>query len=46
MSLIQEFKEFAIKGNVIDLAVGVITGLGSEGYLLALEYLLSKINTD
>lgn len=29
-----------------DLALGVITGLGSEGYLLALEYLLSKLNTD
>jgi 3-dehydroquinate dehydratase-2 len=29
-----------------DLAVGVITGLGSKGYLLALEYLLSKLNTD
>ena len=29
-----------------DLAVGVITGLGSEGYLLALEYLLSQINAD
>ena len=29
-----------------DLALGVITGLGSEGYLLALEYLLSKISTD
>lgn len=28
------------------LAIGVITGLGSEGYLLALEYLLNKINTD
>lgn len=27
-----------------DLAIGVITGLGSEGYLLALEYLLSKIS--
>lgn len=26
-----------------DLAIGVITGLGSEGYLLALEYLLSRI---
>ena len=26
MALIQEFKEFAIKGNVIDLAVGVIIG--------------------
>jgi large conductance mechanosensitive channel len=26
MSMAQEFKEFAIKGNVIDLAVGVIIG--------------------
>lgn len=26
MSLISEFKEFAVKGNVVDLAVGVIVG--------------------
>ena len=26
MSMLKEFKEFAIKGNVIDLAVGVIIG--------------------
>ncbi|MBI3509585.1 MAG: large conductance mechanosensitive channel protein MscL [Bacteroidetes bacterium] len=26
MGLIKEFKEFAIKGNVIDLAVGVVIG--------------------
>lgn len=26
MSVIQEFKEFALKGNVMDLAVGVIIG--------------------
>ena len=26
MSFIQEFKEFAMKGNVVDLAVGVIIG--------------------
>lgn len=26
MSVVQEFKEFAIKGNVVDLAVGVIVG--------------------
>ncbi len=26
MSIVQEFKEFAIKGNVMDLAVGVIIG--------------------
>lgn len=29
-----------------DLAIGVICGLGSEGYLLALEYLLNKLNSD
>ena len=26
MSFIQEFKEFAMKGNVVDLAVGVVIG--------------------
>ena len=26
MSMAQEFREFAVKGNVIDLAVGVIIG--------------------
>ena len=26
MSVMQEFKEFAVKGNVVDLAVGVIIG--------------------
>ena len=26
MSFVQEFKEFAMRGNVIDLAVGVIVG--------------------
>jgi large conductance mechanosensitive channel len=26
MGMIQEFKEFAVKGNVVDLAVGVIIG--------------------
>lgn len=26
MSFVQEFREFAIKGNVVDLAVGVIIG--------------------
>lgn len=26
MSLLQEFKEFAVKGNVVDMAVGVIVG--------------------
>lgn len=26
MGMVQEFKEFAVKGNVVDLAVGVIIG--------------------
>lgn len=26
MSLVQEFKQFAVRGNVIDLAVGVVVG--------------------
>ena len=26
MSIVSEFKEFAMKGNVVDLAVGVIIG--------------------
>ena len=26
MSIVKEFKEFAIKGNVVDLAVGVVIG--------------------
>lgn len=29
-----------------DLAIGVICGLGHEGYLLALEYLLNKLNIE
>lgn len=29
-----------------DLAIGVICGLGHEGYLAALEYLLNKINIE
>lgn len=26
MSLVKEFKEFAVKGNVVDMAVGIIVG--------------------
>ena len=29
-----------------DLAIGVICGLGHQGYLLALEYLLNKLNLE
>ena len=28
MSLIKEFREFAMKGNVVDMAVGIIIGAG------------------
>ncbi len=34
MSLIKEFKEFALKGNVVDLAVGVIIG-GAFGKIVS-----------
>lgn len=34
MSILQEFKSFAIKGNVIDLAVGVIIG-GAFGKIVS-----------
>lgn len=31
MGLLKEFKEFAVKGNVIDLAVGVVIGAAFSG---------------
>lgn len=34
MSVLKEFKEFALKGNVVDLAVGVIIG-GAFGKIVA-----------
>ena len=34
MSLIQEFKEFALRGNVVDMAVGVIIG-GAFGKIVS-----------
>ena len=34
MGFVQEFKEFAMKGNVVDLAVGVIIG-GAFGKIVA-----------
>lgn len=34
MSMLQEFKEFAVKGNVIDLAVGVVIG-GAFGKIVS-----------
>jgi len=34
MSLIKEFKEFAVRGNVIDMAVGIIIG-GAFGKIVS-----------
>jgi len=30
MSMLQEFKSFAMKGNVVDLAVGIVIGAASQ----------------
>jgi large conductance mechanosensitive channel len=34
MSMVKEFKEFAVKGNVVDLAVGIIIG-GAFGKIVS-----------
>jgi large conductance mechanosensitive channel len=53
MSLIKEFREFAIRGNVIDLAVGVIIGAAfgkivdsivNDIIMPPLGYLLGKVD--
>ncbi len=31
MGLIQEFKDFAMRGNVVDMAVGIVIGAGFSG---------------
>ena len=36
MGLIKEFREFALKGNVVDLAVGVIIGAAFGGLIKSL----------
>lgn len=36
MSIVSEFKEFALKGNVVDLAVGVIIGAAFNGIVQSL----------
>ena len=28
MSLVKEFREFAMRGNVVDMAVGIVIGAG------------------
>ena len=46
LSNVHAREEFRHHSYFSDLATGVICGLGSEGYLLALEYLLSNISAD
>jgi len=36
MTILQEFKEFAAKGNAVDLAVGIIIGAGFNAIVSAL----------
>lgn len=36
MSIIREFREFALKGNVVDLAIGVIIGAAFNGIVQSL----------
>lgn len=53
MSVLKEFKEFAVKGNVVDLAVGVIIGgafgkivssLVSDVVMPPIGYILGGVN--
>lgn len=46
LSNVHAREDFRHHSYFSDLAVGVICGLGHQGYLLALEYLLNKLNTD
>lgn len=36
MPLIREFREFALRGNVIDMAVGIVIGVAFSGVVKAL----------
>ncbi|MDS4014801.1 MAG: type II 3-dehydroquinate dehydratase [Candidatus Accumulibacter sp.] len=46
LSNIHARESFRHQSYFSDLAIGVVCGLGSEGYLLALEYLLRRIATE
>ena len=46
LSNVHARKPFRQHSYFSDLAVGVICGLGHEGYLLALEYLLNRLNIE
>ncbi len=44
LSNVHARESFRHRSYFSDLAVGVISGLGHEGYLLALEYLVNEVN--
>jgi len=46
LSNVHAREPFRQRSYFSDLAIGVISGLGSEGYLLALEYLLHRISAE
>jgi 3-dehydroquinate dehydratase-2 len=46
LSNVHARESFRHQSYFSDLALGVISGLGHEGYVLALEYLLNRTNTD
>ena len=43
MSIAKEFREFAVKGNVMDLAVGVIIGAAFGKIVAVAVFLLVKL---
>jgi 3-dehydroquinate dehydratase-2 len=46
LSNVHARESFRHQSYFSDLALGVISGLGHEGYVLALEYLLNRTNID
>ncbi len=43
MGMISEFKEFAVKGNVVDMAVGIIGGLSEDRQLFVSDVVMPPI---
>ena len=46
LSNVHAREPFRQRSYFSDLALGVISGLGHEGYVLALEYLLNRVNIE
>jgi large conductance mechanosensitive channel len=44
MSMMSEFKEFAIKGNAIDMAVGIIIGVEPGKIVSSFSILIGGMN--